>query len=87
MLPTQATPTGLTPTLELALDLIARPSVTPNDQGCQQVLGVRLAALGFKLEFMNFGDVTNLWARRGDSGPVLAFAGHTDVVPTGPESA
>ncbi len=78
---------AITPTLELALDLIARPSVTPDDQGCQQVLGERLAALGFKLEFMNFGAVINLWARRGDSGPVLAFAGHTDVVPTGPESA
>jgi succinyl-diaminopimelate desuccinylase len=87
MFPTQAPPTGLTPTLELALDLIARPSVTPDDKGCQQRLGERLAALGFKLEFMNFGDVTNLWARRGDHSPVLAFAGHTDVVPTGPESA
>ena len=77
----------MTPTLELAHDLIARPSVTPDDRGCQQLIGERLAALGFKLEFMNFGDVTNLWARRGTEGPVLAFAGHTDVVPTGPESA
>ncbi|MBI5040809.1 MAG: succinyl-diaminopimelate desuccinylase [Gammaproteobacteria bacterium] len=75
------------PTLDLARDLIARPSVTPDDQGCQQLIGERLAALGFKLEFMNFGEVINLWARRGDSGPLLAFAGHTDVVPTGPESA
>jgi succinyl-diaminopimelate desuccinylase len=75
------------PTLELARDLIARASVTPDDQGCQQLLGERLAALGFKLEFMNFGAVTNLWARRGTQGPLLAFAGHTDVVPTGPESA
>ncbi len=74
-------------TLQLARDLIARPSVTPDDQGCQQLLGERLAALGFKLEFMNFGAVTNLWARRGNEGPVLAFAGHTDVVPSGPERA
>lgn len=77
----------MTPTLALALDLIARPSVTPDDKDCQKKLGERLAALGFKLEFMNFGAVTNLWARRGDSGPLLVFAGHTDVVPAGPESA
>lgn len=74
-------------TLQLARDLIARPSVTPDDKDCQKLLGARLSALGFKLEFMNFGAVTNLWARRGDSGPVLAFAGHTDVVPPGPDSA
>lgn len=74
-------------TLELARDLIARPSITPDDKGCQELLGERLNALGFTLEFMNSGEVTNLWARRGKSGPVLAFAGHTDVVPTGPESA
>ncbi len=84
---TQATPTSTSPTLELALDLIARPSVTPDDHGCQELIGTRLLALGFELEFMNFGAVTNLWARRGDQGPLLAFAGHTDVVPTGPESA
>ncbi len=77
----------VSPTLELARDLIARPSVTPDDRGCQQLIGERLAALGFRLEFMNFGEVTNLWARRGSEGPLLAFAGHTDVVPTGPESA
>ena len=77
----------MSPTLELARDLIARPSITPDDQGCQQLLGKRLAALGFELEFMNFGAVTNLWARRGHQGPLLTFAGHTDVVPTGPESA
>lgn len=74
-------------TLELARNLIARASITPDDQGCQQLLGTRLAGLGFKLEYMNFGAVTNFWARRGTSGPVLAFAGHTDVVPTGPEHA
>ncbi|MFN2309034.1 MAG: succinyl-diaminopimelate desuccinylase [Gammaproteobacteria bacterium] len=77
----------MSPTLNLARDLIARPSVTPDDQGCQPLLGARLAALGFTLEFMNVGEVTNLWARRGDSGPLLAFAGHTDVVPSGPEDA
>ncbi|MBI5461387.1 MAG: succinyl-diaminopimelate desuccinylase [Gammaproteobacteria bacterium] len=75
------------PTLELARDLIARASITPDDQGCQQLIGERLAALGFKLEFMNVGEVINLWARRGSEGPLLAFAGHTDVVPTGPASA
>ncbi len=75
------------PTLALARELIARPSVTPDDQGCQRLVGERLAALGFSLECMNFGEVTNLWARRGSEGPLLAFAGHTDVVPPGPESA
>ena len=77
----------MSPTLELARDLIARPSITPDDQGCQQLLADRLAALGFELEFMSFGAVTNLWARRGRRAPLLAFAGHTDVVPTGPETA
>ncbi len=71
-------------TLELAKALIARPSVTPEDSGCQQLLGERLAAIGFRIEPMRFGDVDNLWARRGDNGPLFAFAGHTDVVPTGP---
>lgn len=75
------------PTLALARELIARPSVTPDDQGCQRLIGERLAVLGFSLEYMNFGEVTNLWARRGSEGPLLAFAGHTDVVPPGPESA
>ncbi|MGB5623268.1 MAG: succinyl-diaminopimelate desuccinylase [Gammaproteobacteria bacterium] len=74
-------------TLELARDLIERPSVTPDDGGCQVMLGERLASLGFVLEPMRIGDVENLWARRGDSGPLLCLAGHTDVVPTGPESA
>jgi succinyl-diaminopimelate desuccinylase len=73
------------PTLELAIDLIRRPSVTPDDAGCQQLMMSRLEALGFEGEFMRFGDTDNLWARRGSEGPVLAFAGHTDVVPTGPE--
>ncbi len=69
--------------LELAQALIRRPSLTPDDGGCQTLLGQRLAALGFRLEPMRFGAVDNLWARRGDSGPLLVFAGHTDVVPAG----
>ncbi len=73
--------------LELTRDLVARPSVTPADAGCQGIIAERLAAIGFHLEPMPFGEVTNLWARRGDAGPLLCLAGHTDVVPTGPESA
>ncbi len=72
-------------TLDLAVDLIRRPSVTPDDAGCQQLMMSRLEALGFKGESMRFDDTDNLWARKGSDGPVLAFAGHTDVVPTGPE--
>lgn len=75
------------PTLALAAELIARPSVTPDDAGCQQLLGERLAALGFTLETMVFEDTTNLWARRGSDGPLFCFAGHTDVVPVGAEHA
>jgi len=71
-------------TLNLALDLIGRRSVTPEDAGCQEVMMARLEALGFSVECMRCADVDNFWARRGASGPVLAFAGHTDVVPTGP---
>jgi len=71
-------------TLKLALDLIGRRSVTPEDAGCQKVMMARLEALGFAVERMRCADVDNFWARRGSSGPVLAFAGHTDVVPTGP---
>lgn len=71
-------------TLQLARELIRRRSVTPDDAGCQDLLAGRLEPLGFRMERLRFGDVDNLWARRGDSGPVLAFAGHTDVVPTGP---
>lgn len=70
--------------IELAKELIRRPSVTPLDEGCQTLMGERLAALGFTLEPMIFEDTTNLWARRGDSGPLFCFAGHTDVVPAGP---
>ena len=70
--------------LDLAKDLIARKSITPEDGGCQELIAQRLTAAGFKCEPMNFGAVTNLWARRGTQSPVVCFAGHTDVVPTGP---
>lgn len=73
------------PVIRLLQKLVERPSVTPDDAGCQQILAERLAPLGFDCETMVFGEVTNLWARRGDAGPVLCFAGHTDVVPPGPE--
>lgn len=72
------------PTIELAFELIRRPSVTPEDGGCQDLIASRLAPLGFVIESMPFGDVKNLWARRGTQRPLLAFAGHTDVVPPGP---
>jgi succinyl-diaminopimelate desuccinylase len=71
-------------TLDLAIDLISRPSVTPEDAGCQQVMMRRLAALGFRTEPLPFADVDNFWARRGERRPVFCFAGHTDVVPAGP---
>ena len=71
-------------TLELAQQLIARRSLTPKDEGCLGLIGARLEPLGFKLEMMRCGEVDNLWARHGDNGPVVCFAGHTDVVPTGP---
>ena len=74
------------PAIRLLSELLRRPSVTPDDAGCQDILIERLAGLGFNCETMQFGDVTNLWARRGDSGPVLCFAGHTDVVPPGADS-
>ncbi len=77
----------MTKTLELAQALISRPSVTPNDQGCQDILIEQLEPLGFTPEKMRFGDVDNLWLRFGDSKPLFCFAGHTDVVPTGPESS
>ena len=71
-------------TIQLAIDLISRPSVTPNDEGCQSLMSQRLQKLGFDIEALRFGEVDNLWARRGSSGPLFVFAGHTDVVPTGP---
>ncbi len=70
-------------TLQLAQDLVARPSVTPEDGGCQEIIAARLAQLGFSCEQLNFGEVSNLWAIVGDSGPLFVFAGHTDVVPPG----
>ncbi len=74
-------------TLELAKDLISRASVTPEDAGCQPLMQQRLRAIGFETEDLPFGEVSNFWARRGDSAPLLVFAGHTDVVPTGPLDA
>ena len=74
----------MSPTLELSRALIARPSVTPDDQGCQQLLAERLQALGFIIEHLRFDDVDNLWARHGSDAPLFVFAGHTDVVPPGP---
>lgn len=71
--------------LELTKDLISRQSVTPEDAGCQLMLAQRLEKIGFNIEHLRFGETDNLWARRGSDGPVFAFAGHTDVVPTGPE--
>ncbi|WP_227369068.1 succinyl-diaminopimelate desuccinylase [Halomonas sp. M20] len=83
---TALTATALSPTLDLAIELMRRPSVTPDDAGCQAVMIERLTHLGFRIERLPFGDVDNVWAVHGHHGPVLAFAGHTDVVPSGPES-
>jgi len=71
-------------TLRLTRELIARRSITPKDNGCQELLGERLARLGFTIEPVRRGEVANLWARRGTARPLLCFVGHTDVVPTGP---
>lgn len=71
------------PVTELTKALIARPSVTPLDEGCQTLMAERLSAISFNIEPMVFEDTTNMWARRGNEGPVFCFAGHTDVVPTG----
>jgi len=73
--------------LALTCDLIARPSVTPEDAGCQQLIGARLAAAGFNCEHLRLGEVDNLWATHGSGAPVLVLLGHTDVVPTGPVEA
>jgi succinyl-diaminopimelate desuccinylase len=75
------------PAVELTLQLVCRASVTPGDAGCQELLAARLERLGFRVEPLRFGDVDNLWARRGTAAPVLCFAGHTDVVPAGPTAA
>lgn len=74
----------MTATLELACELIRRRSITPEDAGCQALMMERLAHLGFHCERLRFGETENFWARRGTCAPLLAFAGHTDVVPTGP---
>lgn len=71
--------------VQLAMELMARPSITPEDAGCQQLMAERLAPLGFNIESMFFEDTLNLWARKGTGKPLFCFAGHTDVVPPGPE--
>lgn len=71
------------PTLELSLELLKQPSITPDDLDCQTIIAQRLSNIGFHIEPMPFEDVQNLWARRGTTAPVFCFAGHTDVVPTG----
>jgi len=73
-------------TIALCQALVQCPSVTPTDAGCQQLIARQLQALGFTIEHMRFGDVDNLWARLGDTAPLMVFAGHTDVVPVGDES-
>ena len=77
-------PDPMSQALELTKDLISRRSLTPADEGCQSVLSQRLARIGFRIEPLRFGEVTNLWARRCATPPLFCFAGHTDVVPTGP---
>jgi succinyl-diaminopimelate desuccinylase len=77
-------PQFMSQAVELTRNLLARRSVTPADEGCQQLLCERLAAAGFTIEPLKFGQVENFWARRGSQGPTFCFAGHTDVVPTGP---
>ena len=72
-------------TLSLTQQLIRQPSITPDDANCQQILAKRLEKIGFSCEHLRFGEVDNLWATRGEKQPLLVFAGHTDVVPTGPE--
>ena len=74
-------------TLELAKSLISKPSITPDDLGCQAIMIDRLKKIGFEIHSLKFGDVDNFWAVHGDSGPLFAFAGHTDVVPAGDENA
>ena len=75
------------PVVVLAKDLIARPSVTPEDAGCQALVAARLAPLGFRCDSLDFGEVKNLWATRGPGSPVVVLLGHTDVVPPGPREA
>ena len=82
-----ATSSSNAPTLDLARELIAHRSQTPDDAGCQDLLGKRLARSGFRCESLVANGVSNLWARRGDAHPIVCFAGHTDVVPSGPLDA
>jgi len=77
----------MTETIQLAQQLIQIDSVTPNDKGCQKIISDYLMPLGFETENMKFGDVDNIWSRKGTQSPCFVFAGHTDVVPTGPESS
>ena len=79
--------TSTSDVLQLASELIARPSVTPDDAGCQSLLGERLARAGFAIERLRYGEVDNLWATHGSGGPLLVLLGHTDVVPPGPREA
>lgn len=72
---------------DLTTELIRRRSVTPDDAGCQDLIASRLAAAGFAIERLRYGEVDNLWATHGEGAPVLVFLGHTDVVPSGPEDA
>ncbi|MBE0484095.1 MAG: succinyl-diaminopimelate desuccinylase [Bacterioplanes sp.] len=76
----------MTPTLNLAIELMSRRSVTPEDDQCQHIMMTRLANAGFNNEPMPFAEVENFWSRRGQQSPLVCFAGHTDVVPTGPEA-
>ena len=78
---------NLSPTVSLAAELISRKSVTPEDAGCQALMCERLKKIGFEIHDLRFDDVDNFWAIRGSEGPIFAFAGHTDVVPSGDESA
>ncbi|PID44322.1 MAG: succinyl-diaminopimelate desuccinylase [Gammaproteobacteria bacterium] len=73
-------------TIQLAFEMMSRPSVTPDDKGCQDIILHHLEPLGFVVERLQFGEVSNLWARKGEESPLFVFAGHTDVVPSGPET-
>jgi len=73
----------MNPTLDLLQELIRRPSITPDDAGCQALIAARLHAAGFTIRHLRLGDTDNLWATHGSGAPLIAFAGHTDVVPPG----
>lgn len=78
---------ALSDTVELAMELVRRASVSPEDKGCQDLMADRLRIAGFQIEALPFGEVSNFWARRGDASPLFCLAGHTDVVPSGPREA